>query len=100
MIQTKEEIVQFLRERSIFRVLSERVLAGITQLFEEVRCGPGYVVFRHGEEADAIYIILDGSVEVLEEGNPPRVLAYLTSGDCFGEMGIIHDSKRNATVRV
>lgn len=81
-------------------MLSERVLLGITQLFEEIRCGPGHVVFKQGEEADSIYIILDGSVEVLESGDPPKVLAYLTSGDCFGEMGIIHDSKRSATVRV
>ncbi len=100
MIQTKDEIVQFLKERSIFRVLSERVLSGITQLFDEVRCGPGHMVFKQGDEADAIYIILEGSVEVLESGNPPKVLAYLTSGDCFGEMGILHDARRNATVRV
>lgn len=100
MVQTKEDIVQFLKERSIFRVLSERVLHGITQLFEEIRCGPGHIVFKRGDDADSIYIILEGSVEILDEGPPVRVLAYVTSGDCFGEMGIIHDSKRNATVRV
>jgi CRP-like cAMP-binding protein len=100
MSQTKEEIVLFLKERSIFRVLNEKVLAGITQLFEKLHCGPGHIVFKQGDEADAIYVILDGSVEVLEDGHSPKVLAYLTSGDCFGEMGIIHDSLRNATVRV
>jgi hypothetical protein len=97
--QSKQELVEFLKERSIFKVLDERVLGGICQLFQEVECGPGHVIFKQGEEADAIYVIKEGSVEVLQ-GTPPKVIAYLTSGDTFGEMALFNDTTRNATIRV
>ncbi len=100
MIHTKDEIVVFLKERSIFRVLSEQVLSGIAPLFELSPCGPGHVVFRQGDASDAIYVILDGSVQVLDEGPPPKVLAYLTAGDSCGEVGVMQDCKRESTVRV
>ena len=100
--ESQKELVDFLKGRSIFKVLDERVLKGIAQLFEELNCGPGQIVFKQADEADAIYIIREGSVEVIQSqgGSPPRVIAYLTSGDCFGEMAIMHDTTRNATIRV
>ncbi|HEY9871618.1 MAG TPA: cyclic nucleotide-binding domain-containing protein [Candidatus Obscuribacterales bacterium] len=99
--ESQEELVAFLKERSIFRVLDERVLKGIAQLFEELSCGPGHIVFKQGDDADAIYVIREGSVEVIQDHQgSPRVIAYLTSGDCFGEMALMHDTARNATIRV
>jgi hypothetical protein len=92
-----QELVDFLKDRSILKVLDERVLYGIAKLFEEIHCGPGQVVFKEGDLADAFYIIRDGSVQVQQND---KVIAYLTTGDCFGEMGLLHDSERNATVRV
>lgn len=100
--ESQKELVDFLKGRSIFRVLDERVLKGIAQLFEDLNCGPGQIVFKQGDEADAIYIIREGSIEVIQSqgGSPAKVIAYLTSGDCFGEMAIMHDTTRNATIRV
>ena len=100
MTQDKQDLVDFLKERSILKVLDERVLGGICSLFQEISCGPGYVVFKQGDQADAIYIIRAGSVEVIQGDSPPKVIAYLTSGDCFGEMALLHDTTRNASIRV
>jgi signal transduction histidine kinase len=46
------------------------------------------------------YVLLSGEVEVTKEINPDdhRLLKYLRPGDFFGEMGIIHDAPRAATV--
>lgn len=100
MIQTEAEIVNFLADRTVFRVLNERVLSGITQLFDRMPCGPGHVVYRKGDEADAVYVILEGSVQELAEGPTPKVLRYYTAGDCFGEEEIANDCARNSTIRV
>ena len=99
MINYSKELVDFLKERSILKVLEKRVLGGISQLFEEIPCGPGHIVFHEGDEADAIYIIRSGAVEVIR-GDPPKVIAYLTAGDCFGEMALLHGTSRSATIRV
>lgn len=55
-----------------------------------------------GDKADALYFIIEGSVSVLIEDNEGRelVLAYLNSGDFFGEMGMFAgEDLRSAWVR-
>jgi NADH dehydrogenase len=59
------------------------------------------VVFRQGDLGDRVYIILDGEVEVIRENaqGHETILARLKANDCFGEMALIKDDVRNATVR-
>lgn len=54
-----------------------------------------------GEEGNSMFVILDGSVEVVgkTEKGPPVILARLGPGECFGEMSLLTGEPRNATVR-
>ncbi len=98
----RQELIGFLKSHSIFKVLDKRILEGIGPIFQEIDCGPGHIVFRQGDSADAMYVIREGAVEVIQaEGEAqPRTIAYLTAGECFGEMAIIHETQRSATIRV
>ncbi len=60
----------------------------------------GDIIFNEGDVGDYFYIIVSGQVEVLKhkEGQDRR-LAVLSSGEYFGEMAILNDKKRSATVR-
>jgi CRP-like cAMP-binding protein len=58
----------------------------------------GTVIIRQGEQADAFFIITTGSVEVVKDGHP-EILATLKDGDYFGEIGLIQNVPRTATVR-
>ncbi len=64
--------------------------------------GPKYAIVRAGDEPNALYLILEGSVSVVIEDTDGReiVLAYLSPGDFFGEMCLFPDQKtRTAGVR-
>jgi CRP-like cAMP-binding protein len=57
---------------------------------------PNQVVFLQGDEADSMFLVLDGSYEVERD---EEVIANLGNNDSFGEMGIFLQKKRNATIR-
>ena len=59
------------------------------------------MVFRSGDESDAVFVVREGSVVVQrdERGKPIRLLARLNAGDVFGELGVLHRVARGATVR-
>ncbi|OGH61445.1 MAG: hypothetical protein A3G34_05545 [Candidatus Lindowbacteria bacterium RIFCSPLOWO2_12_FULL_62_27] len=61
---------------------------------------PGEEVFRQGDIGDQIYIVLSGKAEVvLPDGGGEKILAALGPGEYFGEMAILGQTTRRATVR-
>jgi NADH dehydrogenase len=70
--------------------------AGVTQAHYEA----GENVFLQGDLGDALYIILEGTAEViLEAGGKQEVIATLGAGDYFGEQALLNNRTRAATVR-
>lgn len=61
----------------------------------------GDYIFRQGDPATNFYIIERGEVEILssDNGGVPRSLAVLKAGDFFGEMALINQRPRSASVR-
>jgi F420-non-reducing hydrogenase small subunit len=62
---------------------------------------PGDTVFHQEDHGDAMYIILEGEVEISQESEKDRyLLARLCPGEFFGELAIIADQPRVATASV
>jgi NADH dehydrogenase len=60
----------------------------------------GDVVFQQGDLGDSVYVIEQGECDVLQEKDGSQtLLATLTAGDYFGEMALLSDQSRNATIR-
>jgi CRP-like cAMP-binding protein len=88
---------QFARHENVPALLSEEALL----IYERITEFEGNeVVFSEGDAADGLYVILEGEAEVLAMNeSPPIVLGYLSEGDIFGELAIMGNSARTATVR-
>jgi CRP-like cAMP-binding protein len=69
-------------------------------LFLKEEYGPGEIIFRKGDSSECAYFILSGEAEVVtDERGKGIVIATLSSGEYFGEMALLSNQPRNATVR-
>ena len=67
-----------------------------TEKLQRVHFEPGDEVIRENERGDTAYIVQSGRLDVLKNG---RKVGELGDGDYFGEIALLHDTLRTATVR-
>jgi len=90
-----------LRALPIFQALPDETLAPIARMAMLRRVPRSTVVLRAGDHTDNVYFVLSGAFKVLvsdEEGREV-ILSMMGPGDLFGEMGVIDDHPRSATVQ-
>lgn len=95
---TTEQLVS----STLFADLPEAYLAQFAALAEEITCAAGSALFREGEEASRLYILLDGKVSVQVQPigvtQPITILALNTPGQLVGWSGFMPPSYYTAAV--
>jgi NTE family protein len=89
----------FLRNVPVLSGLSEELLARLAAQVTEVSVAAGQWVIREGEAADSMFIVRSGRVEVIDEGPPERLIRTLRRGDVLGELALLSEGTRSASVR-
>lgn len=85
----------------LFSTLDERQRSRIGDLMTVRRFDAGTMILKQGTSAVALYLLLDGEVEISrepEEGGRAVTLARLHPGDIFGEMAVLDDDTRSSSV--
>jgi cyclic nucleotide-binding protein/MFS transporter len=86
-----------IRALPAFAPLPLATVENVSRLVSEVRVTAGDVVIREGESGDLFYVVADGALDVCcHEG--ATVLDPLGGGDYFGEIALLRDIPRTATV--
>ena len=87
--------IALLRSLDVFRVLPVPALEGVAHSATDVSIRTGETIVSQGEEGDRYYAIADGAVEVLLDG---AIVNTLRRSEGFGEIALIHDVARTASV--
>jgi CRP/FNR family transcriptional regulator, cyclic AMP receptor protein len=85
----------------LFTGLAPHQLARIAALFSERAAPPGTVIVREGDPANELFVVHQGSVEVVRQSASGREqrIATLHEGSLIGEMTLLDRAPRSATVR-
>jgi CRP-like cAMP-binding protein/Fe-S-cluster-containing dehydrogenase component len=94
----RQALEDHLRGVPMFSELSPDFIAHLKESVELIRYAPGQVIARQGDEADSFFLVRIGFVKITEEyPGGELVLAYLSRGDYFGEIGPLGGGFRTAT---
>jgi len=94
---SQDKKVEALKRAPLFEGLSRKELVELARLTDDLEAAPGKVLCKEGETGREFFVIIDGTVEVEAKG---KHLATLGAGDFVGEIALLEQVPRMATVTV
>jgi Cyclic nucleotide-binding domain len=89
----------FLRRVPVLSDLDDDLLDRLAEQVDEVSVRAGEWLVREGDVADSLYLIRSGRLEVVVEGPPETVIRVLRRGEVLGELALLTEQVRSASVR-
>jgi CRP-like cAMP-binding protein len=87
--------VEALKRAPLFEGLSKKELTELARVSEDMELPAGEVLTREGDTGQEFFVIVDGKVDVTARG---KSLGDRGGGDFIGEIALLEDVKRTATV--
>jgi CRP-like cAMP-binding protein len=97
-----DEVLNVLRQAALFEGLSAEQLRSVAGLCRGRSFRSGEIITTQGERGDELFVVSQGFVEVTltdSDGGEPRTVVQLGPGQIVGEMALVDQGPRSATVR-
>jgi CRP/FNR family cyclic AMP-dependent transcriptional regulator len=91
----RNQKVELIRHAPLFANCSKRELEEIAHLADEIDLNEGKEMTRQGAPGREFFVLLEGEADVMKDG---RAINQLSAGDFFGEIALVSDTPRTATV--
>jgi CRP-like cAMP-binding protein len=88
--------IERLKKAPLFEGLSKKELAEVARITDDLQLSEGAVLCKEGTIGQEFFVIVDGTAEVTRKG---KKVAVRGGGDFFGEIALLTDTKRTATVK-
>ena len=96
-----ESLTNVLARVALFSSLDADALGSLEAFAFRKTFGPGELIVEEGRTGNGLYVVLTGRVEVIKglAGSRPQLVATLGPGEPFGELALLGEWKRTASVR-
>jgi CRP/FNR family transcriptional regulator len=100
MTTSARDTIELLHRVPLFSTLADEDLAQVAEVAQPRSFGAGDTVFREGDSSDTCYVIRRGHARAVRENPDGRsiALAQFGPGDIFGELAMLDDERRSATI--
>ena len=100
--EQKKRIKERCMQSFIFNRLDEKELKTVIDSFEEKKFKAGEYVIKQGEEGDVLYLVDSGELDctkIMKPGDPPTYLLTYKPGESFGELALLYNAPRAASIQ-
>ena len=93
----EEEKLEFLHRTELFSELPLEKIRSICEVAHEIVLPSNHILFEEGDDGDSLYLLVSGEISIIKADT--EVLSFDEVGYCFGEVALIDDKPRSATIK-